>query len=94
MFKAKRNRPEQVPNFATVDDNVKTQVGSECDPLVLGPLEKEVETGPGEPVSVTKYHGSMTKIEEMEFKSKHDKYLNWVHKVEIQLKKVYPEYYW
>ena len=36
---------------------------------------------------------TMTKIEEMKFRSKYDKYLNRVHKVEIQLKHTYSKYY-
>jgi hypothetical protein len=35
----------------------------------------------------------MSKIEEMKFKSKHDKYLNQIHKVEMQLKQTYAKYY-
>ena len=76
MFKATRNQSEQVFNFTTVDNIIKAQVGSECDPFVLESLEKEVESLPEEPAAVTKEDGSMTKIEEMKFKSKYDKYVN------------------
>ena len=36
---------------------------------------------------------TMTKIEEMKFRSKYDKYLNRVHKVKMQLKQTYSKYY-
>ena len=35
----------------------------------------------------------MTKIEETKFKSKYNKYLNQIHKVEMQLKHTYSKYY-
>ena len=76
VFEAKCNRSEQVVNFTTVDDIIKAQVRTECDPFVLESLRKEVESLPEEPTAVTKEDGSMTKIEEMKFKSKCDKYLN------------------
>ena len=89
MFEAKRNRSEQVVNFTTVDDIIKAQVGTECDPFVLESLEKEVGSLPEEPTAVTKEDDSMTKIEEMKFKSKYDIYLNQIHKVKMQLKQTY-----
>ena len=93
VFKAKRNQSEHVSNFTIVDNIVKAQVGTECDPFVLKSLEKEVKTGPDEPVPVTKNDGSMTKIEEIKFKSKYNKYLDWFHKVEMQLKQTHSKYY-
>ena len=57
MFEAKRNRSEPVVNFTTVDDIIKAQVGTKCDPFVLKSLEKEVEAGPKEPTSITKEDG-------------------------------------
>ena len=89
MFEAKRNQLEQIVNFTTVDDTIKAQVGTECDPFILESLEKEVEFGPEEPTAVTKDDGIMTKIEETKFRSKYDKYLNRVHKVEMKLKQTY-----
>ena len=89
MFKAKHKRSEQVVNFTTVDDIIKAQVGTECDLFVLESLEKKVESLPEEPAVVTKEDGSITRIEEMKFKNKCDKYLNPIHKVEMQLKQTY-----
>ena len=91
MFEAKRNRSEQAVNFTTVDDIIKAQVGTECDPFFLESLdlEKEVESGPKEPTAVTKEDGTMAKTEGMKFKSKYDRYLNRVYKVEMQLKQTY-----
>ena len=94
MLKAKRNRSKQVANFTTTNDIVKAQVGTECDSFFLESLEKEVKIGPNEPIIVTKDDGSMSKIEEMKFKSKYDKYLNWVHKIKMQLNQTYSKYYW
>ena len=93
VFEAKRNRSEQVVDFTTVVNIIKAQVGTECDPFVLESLEKEVESIPEEPTAVAKEDGSMIKIEEMKFKSKYDKYLNRIHKVEMQLKQTYSKYY-
>ena len=54
MFKARHNQSEQVVNLTTVDDIIKAQVGTECDPFVLGSLEKEVKSGPKDPTAATK----------------------------------------
>ena len=62
VFEVNCNRSEQVVNFTTVNDIIKVQVGTECDPFVLESLEKEVESGPEEPTAVTKEDGTMTKI--------------------------------
>ena len=70
------------------------RVRTECEPFVLKSLEKEVESGPKEPIAVLKEDGTMTKIEEMNFKSKYDKYLIRVHKVEMQLKQMYSNIIW
>ena len=93
MFEAKYNQSEQVVNFTTVNDIIKAHVGTECDPFILESLEKEVKSLPEEPAAVTKEDGVMTKIEEMKFKSKYDKYLNQIHKVKMQLKQTYSKYY-
>ena len=93
VFEAKKNWSEQVANFTTVDDIIKARVGTECDPFVLESLEKEVKSGPKEPALVTTEDGLMTKIEEMKFKSKYEKYLNRIHKVEMQVKQTYSKYY-
>ena len=76
VFKTKRNQSEQVANFNAIDEVIKAQVGPECDPFVLESLEKEFESGPKKPATVLKENDTMTKIEEMKIKSKHDKYLN------------------
>ena len=99
VFEAKRIRSEQVANFKTVDDIIKAQVGTEYDPLVLESLEKEVFTAPSEPTPVYKVKAKkddpdeMTRVEEMKFKSKFDKYLSRHDKVETQLKQVFSKYY-
>ena len=93
VFKAKCNQPEQVANFATVDDIIKAQVGTEYDPFVVRSLEKEVDSGPKESAPVLKEDGKMTQIEGMKFKSKYNKYLNQVHQIKMQLKQTYPTYY-
>ena len=65
MYETKHNRSEQVVNFTTVDDIIKAQVGTECNPFILESIEKEVKSLFEEPTAVTKEGGSMTKIEEM-----------------------------
>ena len=99
VFEVKRVRSEQVANFKAVDDIIKAQVGAEYDPLVLESLEKEAFTAPSEPTPVYKVKvnaadpDEMTKVEEMKFKSKFDKYLSRLDKVETQLKQVFSKYY-
>ena len=93
VFEAKRNQPEQVANFTTVNNTTKIQVGTECDPFVLEPFEDEVKSGPEEPSPITKEEGAMTEVEEIKFKNKYDTYLNQIHKVEMQLKQKYSKYY-
>ena len=93
MFGAKRNPSEQVANFTAVNVVVKAQVGTECDPFVLESLEREIESGPEEPLPVTIKDGLVAKTEEMKCKSEYDTYLTWVHKVELQLKQAYSKYY-
>ena len=70
MLEAKHNLSEQVVNFTTVNDIIKSQVGTECDSFVVESLEKEVESSPEVPTAVENDDGIMTKIEEMTFKSK------------------------
>ena len=57
VFEAKCNRSEQVVTFTTVDDIIKAQVGTECDPFVLKSLEKEAESLPEESTAVIKEDG-------------------------------------
>ena len=98
-FEAKRNRSDQVANFNLVDKLIKAQVGAECDPFVLESLEKETLSLPTEPKPVYKKKedssesSDMSDIKKMKFKSKFDKYLNRLDKVENQLKQIFSEYY-
>ena len=64
-FEAKRNGSEQVANFTTVDEIIKAQLGVECDPYVLEPLEKESLVLPDEPMSVYKRKESEDNPDEM-----------------------------
>ena len=38
VFEAKHNQSEHAPNFTTVENIIKTQVGTECDRFVLKSL--------------------------------------------------------
>ena len=98
MFEAKRNQSEQVVNFTKIDEIIKSQVGTKCDPFVLKLLEKETITTPSKPTPVTiggsdDKNASMSDMEKMKFKSKYDKYLTRVDKVDMQLKQIYSKYY-
>ena len=92
IFKAKRNRSEQVANFKTVDCLIKAQVGTEYDAFVLESLEQDSIAGPPEPtlVYLPKVADSnpdvMSEVEKMKFKSKSDKYLTRTDTIEMQLK--------
>ena len=85
-----QNKLSILPLWTTL---FKAQVGTECDSFILESLEKEVESRPEEPTAVVKTDGTMTKIEEMKFKSKYDKYLNRIHKVKMQPEQTYSKYY-
>ena len=95
VFEAKRSRSEQVANFTNVDNIIKAQVGTECDPFVLESLEKDANTLPEEPQPVTTGADNdiMSGVEKMKYKAKYDRYLNRVDKVEMQLKQTYSKYY-
>ena len=93
VMEAKHNQSEPVVDITTADDITKAQVGTECGPFVLKILEKEIESGPEELKAVKKEDGTRTKIEEMRFKTKYNKYLNQVHPVNIQLRQTYCKYY-
>ena len=60
VFEAKCNQSEQIANFTTVDNIIKAQVGTECGPLVIESLEKEVESGLKKPAPVTTEDGLVT----------------------------------
>ena len=93
MFEAKHNRSKQVSNFTTADNIVKAQIGTGCNPVVLNSVKREVKTVSDKLEPVITDDGSMSKIEEMKFKSKYNKYHNQIHKVEMQLKQIYSKYY-
>ena len=93
MFESKHNRSKQVANFTTAEYIVKVQIGTECDPFLLKSLENGVDTVPAEPTLVIKDDDSMTNTEKIKFKGKYKKYLNQVHKVNMQLKQTYSKYY-
>ena len=93
MFEAKHNQSEQIVNFTTINDIIKAQVRTECGPFVIESLEKEVKSGPKESTIITKEDGTVTKIEEMKFRSKYAKYLNRVHKAKMQLNQTHSKYY-
>jgi hypothetical protein len=99
VFEAKRNRSEQVANFKTVDDLIKSQVGTEYDPFVLESLEQDSLAGPTEPTPIYEIKAAVTdpdvmsEVEKMKFKSKYDKYLTRTDKIEMQLKQVFSKYY-
>ena len=92
VFEANHNQTEQVTNFTTVDNIIKAQVRTECDSFVLASLEIEVESDPKESTPVTAENSSMTKRKEMKCKSKYNKYLNQIHRVEMQLKQTYSKF--
>ena len=101
VFEAKRNRSEQVANFKVVDDIIRAQVGTECDPYVLESLDTETLTLPDEPDApkkITIGTGEDEKkvydeIDKIKWKSRFDRYLSRVDKIESQLKQIYSKYY-
>ena len=81
VFEAKHSWSDQVANYKVVDEIIRVQVGTECDPYVLNLLENEVLTLPDEPdppTATTVGTGDNEKtiyneIDKMKWKSQYDR---------------------
>ena len=75
-------------------------MGTEYDPLVLESLEQASKAGPPEPTPVYMAKAAetdpdvMSEVEKMKSERKFDKYLTRTDKIKMQLKQVFPKYYW
>ena len=85
VFEAKHNRTEQITNFNTVDIRIRAIVGQKYDSAVLESIEKMSPTLPIEPTAVTNADGDVTKVEEIKYGKKYDKWLTRVEKIEEQM---------
>ena len=92
VFETKSTRSQQITNFRTVDERIKDQVGAKFDEYVLETLERMAVTLPPEPEPTTGADGTITKIEEMKFKSQYDRHLSRVERINTQLRQVYAKY--
>ena len=93
VFEAKHNRTEQITNFNTVDTRIRAIVGQKYDSAILESIEKMTLTLPIEPTAAANTAGDISKVEEIKYGKKYDKWLTRVEKIEEQAKQVYSIYY-
>ena len=95
VFESASTRAHQVTNFNTVDTQIKSIIGQQCDPYVLESLEKMVVTLPDEPGIETIEESDVAKKKvlerkaEMKFKSKFDRWLTRTEKIEKEMNQSY-----
>jgi hypothetical protein len=92
VFEANTIRSNQIANFATVDTRIKAVIGQQFDPFVLESIEKLIVTVPPEPTIATEPDGSISRMEEIKYSKKFDRWLTRTEKIEQQMKQVYSIY--
>ena len=92
-FETGSNHTNQIAYFTTVDTKIRALVGQQFDPLVLESIKKMKIMMPPEPVIVTEADGSISRMEEIKYGKKYDRWLTRSEKVEKELKLVYSIYY-
>ncbi len=94
VFEAYAVRSTQITNFNTVDTRIRALVGQQFDPFVLESIEKMAVTLPVEPTVVTEADGvTVSRVEEIKYGKKYDRWLTRTNKIEQQLKQVYSVYF-
>lgn len=93
VFETSSNRTNQIANFTAVDTRIRALVGQQFDPYVLESIEKMRVITPPEPTIVTEADGTVSKMEEIKYGKKYDRWLTRTEKVEKEMKQVYSVYY-
>ena len=93
VFEAGSTRTNQIAKFTTVDTRIRALIGQQFDPMVLESIEKMTVTVPPEPNIVTESDGSVSKMEEIKYGKKYDRWLTRTEKIEKEMKQVYSIYY-
>ena len=93
VFEAGSTRTNQIAKFTTVDTCMRALIGQQFDPMVLESIEKMTVTVPPEPNIVTESDGSVSKMEEIKYGKKYDRWLTRTERIEKEMKQVYSIYY-
>ena len=75
VFKAGFPRTNQIAKFTTVDTRIRVLIGQQFDPRVLESIEKMTVTVPPEPNIVMESDGSVSKMKEIKYGKKYDRWL-------------------
>ena len=93
VFEAGSTRTNQIAKFTTVDTRIRALIGQQFDPMVLESIEKMTVTIPPEPNIVTESDGSVSKMEEIKYGKKYDRWLTRTERIKKEMKQVYSIYY-
>ena len=93
VFETGTSHNNQIANFNTVDTRIRAIVGQSFEPQVLESIEKMTLVMPPEPTIIAEPDGSMSRVEDIKYGKKYDKWLTRTEKVEKELKQVYSIYY-
>jgi hypothetical protein len=93
VFETGSNRTNQITNFTTADSRIRAIVGQQFDPYILESIEKMKVIVPPKPTIVTEADGTVSKMEEIKYGKKYNRWLTRTEKVEREMKQVYSIYY-
>ena len=87
------NFTNQIANFNTVDTRIRAIVGQSFEPQVLESIEKMTVVMPPEPTIIAEPDGSVSRVEEIKYGKKYDRWLTITERIVRELKQVYSIYY-
>jgi hypothetical protein len=93
VFETGTTRTNQIADFTTADVRIWALVGQQFGPFVLESIEKMRVILPPEPTIVMETDGTVSKMEEIKYGKKYDRWLTCTERVEKELKLVYSIYY-
>ena len=93
VFEANAIRSTQITNFTNVDTRIRALVGQQFDPFILESIKKMAVTLPPEPTMITEADGTpISRVEEIKYGKKLDRWLTRTDKIKQQIKQVYSVY--
>ena len=75
VFESGTSRTNQIANFAKVDERIRALIGQQFDPYVLESIETKAVCLPGEPQMAIEADGSVSRMEEIKYSKKFDRWL-------------------
>ena len=75
VFEAGSTRTNQISKFTTMNTRIRVLIGQQFDPMVLESIEKMAVSIPPEPSIVMESDGSVSKMEEIKYGKKYDRWL-------------------